>query len=249
MNFDLDHRTAIVTGASRGLGAAITRAFLAEGMRVVAVARHAPDIDLPPRAAPERLLPVACDVRDTDRLTGLVDVAVHHFGGLDVVVNNAGIAPAADFLAAPLSLWRDVFEVNVFAAVALTGAAGPVLTGQRTGKIINIGSLSSMRGKPTLAAYSASKGALMRFTEALAAEWAPMGVQVNMVAPGGFSTDAQRAVLDDPAVLQRRLRKIPARRMGRPEEIAPLACYLASPISDFVTGACFVIDGGELSKL
>jgi len=100
-----------------------------------------------------------------------------------------------------------------------------------------------------LVAYSASKGALLQFTKALAAEWAGKGVQVNAIAPGAFATDAQRAVLDSPELLARRTRKIPAQRMGRTTEIGPLVCYLASGTSNFVTGSVFVIDGGESCKL
>jgi 2-deoxy-D-gluconate 3-dehydrogenase len=120
---------------------------------------------------------------------------------------------------------------------------------QRSGKIINIASTSGILGKPTLVAYSASKGALLQFTKALAGEWASKGVQVNAIAPGAFETSAQQAVLDSPEMLAMRLKKIPARRMGVDAEIGPLLCYLASPKSNFVTGSVFVIDGGESSKL
>ena len=100
-----------------------------------------------------------------------------------------------------------------------------------------------------LVAYSSSKGALIQFTKALAAEWAKKGVQVNAIAPGAFETDAQQAVLSSPDILKRRLGKIPARRMGDVEEIGPLICFLASPLSRFVTGSVYVIDGGESCKL
>ena len=166
-----------------------------------------------------------------------------------MVVNNAGIASAGPFAHMDLSVWNEVMAVNVLSPVALTRAAGKVLLAQGSGKVINMASLSGLRGKPILAAYSASKGALVRFTEAVACEWAPMGVQVNAIAPGAFATEAQRAVLDDEVVLARRVRKIPSGRIGAPEEIAPLACYLASPLSDYVSGVTYVIDGGELAKL
>jgi 2-deoxy-D-gluconate 3-dehydrogenase len=179
----------------------------------------------------------------------LVDRTLERFGRIDVVVNNAGIAPAAAFVDMPLQRWAEVFAVNVFAPVALARAAGRHLLAQGSGKVINVASTSGLRGKPTLAAYSSSKGAMLRFTEALAGEWARHGIQVNAIAPGAFATDAQRAVLDSPEILARRLRKIPAGRMGAVEEIGPLACFLASPCSDFVTGAVYVIDGGESSKL
>jgi 2-deoxy-D-gluconate 3-dehydrogenase len=139
--------------------------------------------------------------------------------------------------------------VNIFAPVVLTQAAGRYFIDQGHGKVINIASTSGLRGKPTLAAYSSSKGALLRFTEAVAGEWARHNVQVNAIAPGAFATDAQSAVLASDEILTRRLRKIPAGRMGVADEIGPLACYLASPCSDFVTGAVYVIDGGESARL
>ncbi len=120
---------------------------------------------------------------------------------------------------------------------------------QGSGKIINVASTSGILGKAWLVSYSASKGALLQFTKALASEWARQGVQVNAIAPGAFETEAQRAVLDSPDLMKRRLGKIPQRRMGAPDEIGPLVCYLASNRSDFVTGSVFVIDGGESCKL
>jgi 2-dehydro-3-deoxy-D-gluconate 5-dehydrogenase len=165
------------------------------------------------------------------------------------VVNNAGIAPAGRFVEQADEVWHRVIAVNVTAPAILARAAGRHLIAQGSGKIINIASTSGILGKATLVAYSASKGALIQFTKALAAEWASHGIQVNAVAPGAFATDAQRAVLDSPEMLERRTRKIPARRMGATREIGPLVCYLASRQSDFVTGSVFVIDGGESCKL
>ena len=179
----------------------------------------------------------------------LTDEARAAFGRLDIVVNNAGNAPAGAFLDQPESVWHEVFTVNVAAPATLARAAGRHMIPARAGKIINIASTSGILGKPTLVAYSASKGALLQFTKALAGEWAGKGVQVNAIAPGAFETSAQQAVLDSPEMLERRLRKIPAKRMGVDDEIGPLVCYLASPKSNFVTGAVFVIDGGESSKL
>ncbi|HVX21022.1 MAG TPA: glucose 1-dehydrogenase [Acidimicrobiales bacterium] len=249
MDLLLEGQVAVVTGASRGLGLAICRAFAAEKMAVLAAARTADALDALVAEHPGQVAAAPCDVRDPDQVAGLADLALSTFGRLDVVVNNAGIAPAARFLDADLDVWRTVLDVNVLAAVALCRAAGPTLVAQGHGKVINVASTSGLRGKPTLAAYSASKGALLRFTEALAGEWAAANVQVNAIAPGAFATSAQDAVLSSPDVLARRLRKIPAGRMGDAAEIGPLACYLASPRSDFVTGACYVIDGGEASKL
>lgn len=249
MDLELDGRVAIVTGASRGLGWAIASAYAAEGMKVVAAARSTDDLEKLAAAHPGAVTAVHCDMSDRDQVLGLVDTAIEAYGRLDVVVNNAGIAPASKFTEMELDVWERVFAVNLFGPVALARRAGEVFLAQGHGKVINIASTSGLRGKPILAAYSSSKGAMLRFTEAVAGEWAPKGVQVNVIAPGAFETDAQSAVTDDPKMLEARLRKIPSRRMGRIDEIGPLACYLASPLSNFVTGATYVIDGGEANKL
>ena len=249
MDLGLDGQVAIVTGASRGLGYAIAEQYAAEGMKVVAAARSVEDLEKLAADHPDAVEVARCDVTDPDAVSALVGVALDRFGRLDVVVNNAGIAPASPFVDMDIAEWERVMAVNVIGPVALTRAAGAVFLDQGHGKVINVASLSGLRGKPVLAAYSASKGALLRFTEAVASEWAGRGVQVNAIAPGAFETAAQAAVLEDPDVLKARLRKIPAKRMGRIDEIGPLACYLASPLSDFVTGSTFVNDGGEYHKL
>jgi len=249
VDLGLEGKVAIVTGASRGLGRAAATALVAEGMRVLAVARNESSLLELAREHRGRVEVAACDVRDREAVHALADRAVRTFGRLDVVVNNAGIAPAGAFIDQDWDRWQEVLAVNVTAPAALAQAAGRVFVEQGSGKVINVASTSGVRGKPILAAYSASKAALIRFTEALASEWAPHGVQVNAIAPGAFTTDAQEAVTSDPELLARRVRKIPARRMADPAEFGPLVAFLASPASDFVTGATFVIDGGEVSKL
>lgn len=249
IDLGLEDRIAIVTGASRGLGHAIALALLEQGARVLAVARSADALRSLEAVAPERVHACPCDMRDGSAVAQLASRAIDAFGRLDIVVNNAGIAPAGAFLEQPEAVWREVMEVNVLAPMVLSRAAGRHMVERGSGKIINVASTSGILGKATLAAYSASKGALLQFTKALAAEWAGAGVQVNAIAPGAFATDAQRVVLDSPDLLARRTRKIPARRMGESSEIGPLLCYLASGRSDFVTGSVFVIDGGESCKL
>jgi 2-deoxy-D-gluconate 3-dehydrogenase len=247
MNLQLDGRVAIVTGASRGLGRAMVEALAGEGARVLAVARSGNDLA---ELESETVRAHVCDVRSRHELEALPARAVKAFGRLDIVVNNAGIAPAGAFVDQSAAEWDEVFAVNITGPAILTRAAGPHLLGNpEGGRVINVASTTGITGKPQLVSYSASKAALIQFTRALAAEWAPAGVQVNAVAPGAFETDAQRLVLDSPELLARRIRKIPAGRLALPVEIGPLVCMLASPLLSFVTGAVFVIDGGEVSKL
>jgi 2-deoxy-D-gluconate 3-dehydrogenase len=198
---------------------------------------------------PARTAVAVCDMRDMDSVAALPAIAVEAFGRLDVVVNNAGIAPAGRFVEQAQATWDEVFDVNVRAPAVLTRAAGAYLIPQKSGHIINVASTSGLKGKPTLVAYSSSKGAMLQFTKALAGEWARYNIQVNAIAPGAFSTDAQSAVTGAADVLAKRLRKIPAGRMGAPAEFGPLVAYLSSSVSQFMTGSVVVIDGGEESRL
>ncbi len=250
MDLKLDGHVAIVTGASRGLGEHAALALVREGVHVLAVARSTEALAGLAADHPDRIVAETCDMRDRDRVARLPAIARQHFGRLDIVVNNAGIAPACNFLEITADALDEVMDVNVIAPALLSRAAAAAFIDQgRRGSIINVASISGIRGKPTLAAYSASKAALIRMSEALAGEWARHDIQVNVIAPGGFITDAQRAVLDDPELLKARIRRIPARRMAEPEEIGIAVCMLASPQSRFMTGSVIVIDGGEAAKL
>jgi 2-deoxy-D-gluconate 3-dehydrogenase len=249
VDLELDGKVALVTGASRGLGAAIATGLAAEGAVVVAAARSGDDLKAVAAISPDRISAIEVDLLDERGTATLVDRVVERHGRIDVLVNNAGVAPAGDFVTQSPEVWQRAWAINVLAPMLLAQAAARHFVAQRSGKIVNVASTTGVRGKPLLVAYSTTKGALTRFTEALAAELAQHGVQVNTIAPGAFVTEAQQAVLDSPDLLQRRIRRIPAKRMADPEEIVALACLLASPRSDFVTGSTFVIDGGESGKL
>lgn len=249
MDLALRDRVAIVTGAGRGLGRAIALALVGEGARVLAAARTGTELESLREAAPERIEAVECDLLDRAAVADLPARALEAFGVIDIVVNNAGVAPAFPFLEEEQASWDRTFEINVTAPAILCRAAAGHMLAQGSGKIVNVLSTAGLRGKAELGAYACSKAALTQLTRVLAAEWARHGVQVNAVAPGAFETAAQEAVLSSPDLRHRRTRRIPAKRIARPAEIGPMVCLLASPASDFMSGSVVVIDGGEEAKL
>ncbi len=250
MDLNLVDKVVIVTGASRGLGEAIVKNLVDEGASVIAAARSESALKEISKYAPGRIAVCVADMENYNEVQGLVDFALETFGSLSAVVNNAGIAPAGKFVETDIEIMEKTFAVNVFApAILAREAAKYFIESGIEGSIVNIASTSGLKGKALLVGYSASKGAMMRLTEALAAEWARFGIRVNTVAPGAFVTDAQSAVLQDDKTLEARLRKIPLRRMGEPSEIGALVSYLVSSKSGFVTGSCFVADGGEVNSL
>ena len=250
MDLGIDGHAVVVTGASRGLGAAIASSLVAEGANVVAAARSTDALQSLAAQAPDRIEAAGCDMRDRDAVEALVDTCVRRFGRIDAVVNNAGIAPAGKLVDTDLAVMEETLAVNLIAPAALArSAARHWIAQDQPGSVVNIASTSGLKGKALLAGYSASKGGMLRLTEALSNEWARYRIRVNTIAPGAFETDAQAAVFENDATLDARLRKIPLRRMGAPDEIGPLTAYLVSPLSGFVTGSTFVIDGGEVAKL
>ncbi|MCW2785387.1 MAG: 2-deoxy-D-gluconate 3-dehydrogenase [Marmoricola sp.] len=249
MDLQLRDTVVLVTGASRGLGAAMALALAAEGAHVVATARSTASLAAVAAQGGGRISVIAADMADDSSVVALVPEVLARHGRIDGLINNAGIAPAGKFVDQDPQIWKDALQVNVVAPMMLAQAAGAVMIAQGGGRIVNIASTTGVRGKPYLVGYSTSKGAVVRMTEALAAEWAAKNVQVNCIAPGAFITEAQKAVTDSPELLAKRIAKIPAGRMADPSEIVPLACLLVSPLSSFTSGAIFVVDGGESGKL
>ena len=249
MDLQLEGAVVVVTGASRGLGAAMALQLAKEGATVVAAARSVDSLAEVAAQGAGRITTVATDMRDEESVAALIPEVIERHGRVDGLINNAGIAPAGKFATQDPSVWKDAMTVNVIAPMLLAQAAGTRMIEQGGGRILNIASTTGVRGKPYLVPYSTSKGAVVRFTEALAAEWAAKNVQVNCIAPGAFVTEAQKAVTESPELHAKRVAKIPAGRMADPSELVPLACLLVSPLSSFTTGAIFVVDGGESGKL
>jgi 2-deoxy-D-gluconate 3-dehydrogenase len=238
---------AVVTGASRGLGRAIAVALAEAGADVALAARSKADLEETAHQAEghgRRAIVVPTDVTQYAEVDSLMQQTVRALGRLDVVVNNSGIAGVKPLAEATPEDWRAIVDVNLGGVFNGCRAAAPHLTAQRSGKVINLASVLGAVGLPGYTMYAATKGGVMALTRALAVEWARHNVQVNAIAPGWFVTDMNALAFADPRVNERLLRDVPARRTGRLEEIGPLAVYLASPASDFMTGQTLFLDGG-----
>ena len=246
----LPDKVAVVTGGSRGLGRAIAVALARAGADVVVAARSKVDLeetaDLVERVG-RRALAVPTDVTSYTDVERLIEATRSAFGRLDVLVNNSGVAKVLPLVEWRPDDWRAVVDVNLIGVFNGCRAAAPHFIAQRAGKVINISSMLAAVGLPGYSIYSATKGAIIAFTRTLGVEWARHNVQVNAIAPGWFATDMSAPAFsaEDPRVAERLLRDVPARRTGRPEEIGPLAVYLASSASDFMTGQTLFLDGGH----
>jgi 2-deoxy-D-gluconate 3-dehydrogenase len=249
--FRVDGKVALVTGASRGLGAAMAVALASAGATLVL---HASE--RLPRATEAA---IACATGSpTALLTGnlanrleadrLIPAALAAFGRLDILVNNAGLItrrPAADHTDED---WDHVIEVDLSAVFRLCRAAGAHMLERGSGKIINIASLLAFQGGIGVPGYAAAKGGVMQLTKALANEWAARGINVNAITPGYMETDNTAALREDAQRYQQITARIPAGRWGRPDDLAGAVVFLASRASDYVHGHVLVVDGGWLGR-
>ena len=247
-SFRLDGRRAIVTGASRGLGAAMTRALAEAGADVAGVATG----DLAAtgsvvRDRGRRFVAIAEDLADTDAPGRIVARAVEAFGGVDILVNNAGIIRRADALDFTQEDWNDVLDVNLKAAFFLAQAVARRLVEQRHGgKIVNVASMLSFQGGVRVASYTASKSGILGLTRLLANEWAACGINVNAIAPVFTLTAINRSLLAEPSKLEWVMSRIPMKRLGELEDLFGPVIFLASDASNFVNGHVLPVDGGWL---
>lgn len=233
-------RTAIVVGASSGMGAAITRRLVADGLTVAA-------LDLASAAWPEDFPAVhtaAIDVTDPDGVTAAIDAAATHLGGLDVVVNCAGIlGPVAPALETSHETFQRIVNLNLGGAFAVTRAALGHLVPRGFGRIVHIASIAGKEGNPEMAAYSASKAGVIGMVKAIGKEYAASGVTVNAIAPASIETPLILGMSPERREAQKSL--IPMGRFGTAEEIAGIVSFIASDDSSFTTGFVFDASGGR----
>jgi len=246
----LASRRALVTGAGGALGRASALRFAAEGARiaVVDVSRPAAEetVALIEQAGGEALA-VEADVRDEQQVAGAVEAAVSALGGLDILFNNAGVMPHEDvsFLDADLDLWRTISEINLTGTVLCSKHCVPHIVAAGGGAVLNMSSFLARVGcSVPQDAYTASKGAVAALTTSMAVQLGPRGVRVNALAPGPVLTAHVEAFFPDPQARQRRLDRVPLGRFGDPEDVAGLACFLASDDAAWMTGQTLVLDGG-----
>lgn len=245
--FDLSGRVALITGSSRGIGLALARALGEAGATVVLNARSAGALDDAAALLRGDGLTVevqAADITDGEAVTAMIDSIESDVGPLDIVVNNAGMQDRAPILDFPVDRFRSLLELNLIAPFAVAQAAARPMAARGRGKIINIGSVQSELGRPTIVPYTASKGGLNLMTRGLCADLGPLGIQVNTLAPGYFATELTEALVNDEDFSAWVSSRTPAGRWGRVEELGGAVVFLASDASSFVNGQTLFVDGG-----
>jgi NAD(P)-dependent dehydrogenase (short-subunit alcohol dehydrogenase family) len=246
--FSMEDRVAIVTGASRGIGEAIARAFVAQGARVVLAARKADGLQSVAHSLGKAAHPFAAHTGKEAECAGLVAEAVRVFGKADVLVNNAGTNPYfGPLLEAPNAAWDKTFEVNLKGYFWMARELAKHLTDRGApGAIVNIASINGMRAAPQQGVYGMTKAAVISMTKTLAAELVPARIRVNAISPGLIKTRLSEALSQDESLASEWQLRTPLRRVGSPEEVAGAAVYLASDASSYVTGEVLVVDGGVM---
>lgn len=250
--FDLTGRVVLVTGASRGIGAALATALAEAGASLVVGARKVEDLEATADAVAQTGSPVLAVPLDVTRVASIeaaVSAATQRFGRLDGLVNNAGVEEIRPSFDVDEALWDRILDTNLKGAFFAAQAAGRAMRANGSGSIVNIASLTSMVGVPTAVPYGSSKSGLLGMTRALASEWAPFGIRVNAIAPGYFRTAMTDVFYENDAWRERMLGRIPMNRFGDLDDLAGAALFLASDASRYMTGQCIAIDGGFLASI
>lgn len=250
--FDLSGKTALVTGSSRGLGRAFAEGLAQAGARVVLNGVDAGRLEQAAaemREAGHEVLTAAFDVTDEAAVVAAFQRFDAEGIAIDILLNNAGIQFRKPMLELATADWQRVLDTNLTSAFVVGREAARRMVARGAGKIINIGSLTSELARATVAPYTVAKGGIKMLTKAMAAEWGAHGIQANAIGPGYMVTDMNAALIANPEFDAWVKGRTPARRWGRPEELAGTAIYLASAASDYVNGQIIYADGGMISVL
>lgn len=248
-SFKLDGKVAIVTGAARGLGQAMSLALAEAGADVLAVdVLDATDTQAQIRKLGHKCETVTADLTKTGAPVQVVEKVVAVFGKVDILVNNAGIIRRADFLDFSEKDWDDVMNLNIKALFLLSQAAARVMVKNGRGKIISVASMLSFQGGIRVPSYNASKSGVMGLTRLMACELGPKGINANAIAPGYMATDNTAPLRADAARNQAILDRIPSGRWGTPDDLKGTVVFLASAASDYLNGYTIAVDGGWLAR-
>jgi gluconate 5-dehydrogenase len=242
--FDLTGRLALITGSSRGIGRAIAEGYLAAGARVVINGRDKDAVAAAVKALGSNAIAAPFDVTDKAAVEAAVDKIEKDIGPIDILVNNAGMTKRMPFTEFPEADWRQIMATNLDSVFFVTQSVARRMISRSRGKIVNICSVMSELGRPTIAPYTASKGAVKMLTKAMCAEFAKHGITANGISPGYFGTELNQALMADEKFSAWVCARTPAGRWGKVEELQGAAIFLASDASSFVNGHILFVDGG-----
>lgn len=245
--FDLSGKVAIVTGSSRGLGQYMARALARAGADVAVTSRTLASLDEVSREIREigrEAYPHELDVRSHDSVQAMVEDTHRHFGKIDILVNNAGCNVRKPAVEVTPGEWDMILETNLRGPFFMAQAVARTMIPRRAGRIINIGSVTSVFAYAALAPYCASRGGIRQLTMSLADDWGIYGITVNCLAPGWFKTQQTKVLYDDPTWVDYIVDRIPLKRVGQPSDLDGAVVFLASDASAYVTGQTLLVDGG-----
>ena len=248
VKIDLSGKVAFVSGASKGIGVAIAEALADAGAALALTARDEGGLEATAESARSRGVKAwthTTELADPDQVRSLGDAALREFGKVDILINNAGLTHPQRVLDVGLFEWRNTLDVNLLAPLLLTQCFAPGMIERRSGKIVNITSRAGLGALEEHAAYSASKAGLQLLTMTMAVEFGPHNVQANAIAPTVIATPMAEAVWTPGPRTDFKLAGVPMGRFGKPREVAEVALFLASPLSDYVNGVILPVDGGE----